>query len=66
MHFIPGGHWYPESGSIEQNVSGMANALMETGLKEQQHRIIISYGKVTYEFSSVVFKTQWFFNSPKN
>lgn len=35
MHFMPGGHWYPESGSVEQNVSGMASELMVSVLFTQ-------------------------------
>lgn len=36
MHFIPGGHWYPESGSGEQNVSGIANEFIVISLENNK------------------------------
>ena len=38
MQTIPGEHWYPESGSIEQNVSGMASEFIVKMLKFEMIR----------------------------
>lgn len=39
MHFIPGGHWYPESGSGEQKVSGIAREFIVMSLLK--HKIYV-------------------------
>lgn len=53
MHFIPIGHWYPEEGSKEQYVSGMARLLIVMSLET---KIIIEEAISSYStyFGSVV------------